>query len=240
MLMQRGADCFNALYVAPVMGDEGQNCYQTQIESRNVVRKVRVRRFLIPLIFLLLSGCGRSADVPNMRRADVLATLGLSPSFDPMEAALRAREWVYVKNNPLPQKASSYSSDDPFAAYVGLKNGTASFLCDGMAFVYRNMLRELGIDARYVVIGDEDYFTSGDTRDTHTTVDVYLDGWVSMDPSFNVTYYCDGIKSSTVDLVACHQQGKSITWSYGGVVYSGRTLEEYYLPFTDLLYGYEL
>lgn len=200
------------------------------------------KKHIVPLLVVLLVGCSQSAAyVPGAHRAEVLARLGLTDTFDPADAALEAREWVYKANNPVPPSPSPYSTGALYQAYAGLASGTTGYYCDGMAFVYYFILRELGLDARVVIIGDADYFTTGNTLDTHTTVDVYLDGrWVSMDPTFNVTYQCNGADSSVVDLVACHEDGKTVTWSYGGVVYAGRTLEEYYIPLTVLLYGYQI
>ena len=200
---------------------------------------MRGRRVFLFAFVGVLAACGSEepSSVPDAaRRAEILADLGLSESFDPREAALEAREFVYATNHPIPPEPSPYGHD-LYAAYTALKGGSR-YYCDGMANVYHFMLSEMSIPSRVVVIGDRDYFTTGSTLNTQTTVDVDLGGWVSMDPTFNVTYRCDGQEASTVDLVSCRRAGKEITWTYGEVVYPERSLEGYYIPLTDLLYDY--
>lgn len=193
------------------------------------------------LLCLFLAACGggssgESSQVHNQIRSEIMADLGLAEGFEPSEAVERAREWIYIKNNPLPASSSSINEEDPYQNYIGIKYGTKSFACAGMSYTLAWMLEQIGIPARQVSIAAKSFFDGTNPYATHQTTEAFINGeWIVHDPSFNVTFQCDGNTTSVAGLMAC--QGP-ITWTYGSVVFSSRTLEVYPVPFAEHLYGY--
>ena len=190
------------------------------------------------LFVLACAGCRQTDQrpIPGTHRQEVLLDIGLEPSrsFDDTEAALRAREFVYLTNTLPADRSTRFSTrSDFYPVYIAWKAGDAQFLCGGMSYVHAWMLEELGIPARSVLLATEEFF-NGDRFATHVTTEGYIDDqWQVLDPTFNAALHCG---SSTADVLAL-RECNDVNWTVGTQL-PGRTLDEYPTPFIDYLFAY--
>jgi len=132
---------------------------------------------------------------------------------------------------------------DPVDSLLKLKCSQAKMFCGGMSSTYAWMLSMFDIPARTVEFTTQTFIDGGRRNDTHVTVEVYdkkTDRWYVSDPTFSISLMCQG-RRQLADVEKpreCTINGEGISYVSNGIEYlKGRTVEEYYLPYSDLLFG---
>lgn len=204
---------------------------------------------IIPLV-LLLSGCGSGSDdigsPVGSYRAEVMSDLGLTEPVSPMDAAIKAREFLYAQNSPVyystspTHKTETKNRDRMHAMYVGIKDGSRIYVCDGLAYTLKFMMEEIGLQARVVVIGNAAHFGGPGQDASHVIPEVLIDGrWVAVDPLFNTTYHING--GPAVSMAEAVARATQVTWQYGTATDNPeRTIEYYYGTLDWMLAGWRL
>lgn len=201
------------------------------------------KNYTLALVFLLV-GCGAPLESPNYGQ-EIRADLGYSQTetIDPLDAAIRAREFIYATNSPVTVNTSSdeyyyYNREVKYQAYANMKRG-AIYVCDGMSQVFVFMMEELGFQARVVIIGSAPFFDNLDkNQPSHTLPEVMIGAkWLAVDPTFNTVYQCrgEGPYLSASGMIAC---GAETTWLYGRNIDPQRTIEYYYSSLAWMIYGW--
>jgi len=150
------------------------------------------------------------------------------------------RDFVYRKTIVGP---GDFDYQNPVNHFISLDNGASKMLCGGMAQTYSWLLNQHGIPARTVQLATQKFVEGLRRNDTHVSVEVFdanLGTWIVSDPTFNVSFKCDGIGPllNFSELYQCKSNGKMIEPIENGYTYiEGRRVNQYYLPYSDLLYG---
>jgi len=129
-------------------------------------------------------------------------------------------------------KIDFFTAADPVAIYRHAQAG-GGLVCEGMAKFYHGVLLAHGFEAR--IVGLKRNLL--DIYDTHTTVEVLVDGkWVIFDPTFNVSYQRNGKLLSAQEIKQSFYEGSFAVITprfYGEVRYPAR-LENYYMNWLPL------
>ncbi|MCV3243673.1 hypothetical protein [Mesorhizobium sp. ZC-5] len=116
--------------------------------------------------------------------------------------------------------------------------GQESFnYCSSLSTTLDWMLGLFGIEARSTHFAAQSFFT-GSLGDTHTLVEALIDGRViAIDPTFNTTYSCgDRDLLDAKAMIECASTGQ-FNHHYIAKPRPGRSLAEYYIPITKILYA---
>lgn len=162
--------------------------------------------------------------------------IGLKNNTPTFEIALIARDFIY-RQSKVGKETPMYR----WERYEKTVQKNITHSCGGMAMTYQFMLQSLGIPARLVQLATHKFIEGKNMYDTHETVEVFALGkWSVFDPTFNVAFNCSDGKTylSVPELKQCVESNYSIIPIKGKTQISGRTIEEYYLPYTDLLFAY--
>ena len=179
---------------------------------------------------------GAKADVAKLIRHKFLKDSNVRS--DALIVTLR--DYVY-KNTVIGTDQFDYG--DAVDHFITLDLHENKMVCFGMAAMYSWLLRQFDIPSRTVVMAAKSFVDGDRLGDTHASVDVYDEvnqKWYASDPTFNVSFKCNG-KGELLDyeeLVSCLRKGGTITTVRNGVTYlKGRTVGEYYIPYSDLLFA---
>lgn len=165
------------------------------------------------------------------------------------ERAIILRDHVYSGNKPsLP--AAKEPVPLTVEKYKAIVSGQSPQICTGMSLVYIGLLQAFGIPARLVSLANNEAVNrtqssenpSAKIPDTHSTVEVFLNNrWVLQDPSFNTQWELDGKSLGILELRQAYLSKKNpIPTTNGRKVLPGRSLQEFYIPYQDLLAHVEI
>lgn len=150
------------------------------------------------------------------------------------------RDYVYRKTVV---GSGDFDYRDPVGHFLKLDNGKAEMLCGGMAQTYVWILSQYNIPARTVQLATGKFINGQRKNDTHVSVEVFdasRKKWIISDPTFNASFTCNdqGDLLDFQELYDCNRMGDKVTPVEDGVNYlPGRRVHEYYLPYSDLLFG---
>jgi hypothetical protein len=180
------------------------------------------------------------ADLANENNKILIRELLLAEIGSDANIIIGLRDYVY--NKTILGKGN-IEQFNPVSQIIKLKNSKANMMCGGMAFTYKSLLSAFDIPARTIQLATKEYIDGYRRNDTHVTVEVYdskMGKWYLSDPTFNISLMCNNKKqlADIEELRECAINGQGISYVRDGVQYiKGRTIEEYYLPYSDLLYA---
>ncbi len=105
-----------------------------------------------------------------------------------------------------------------------------------MAIAHAWAMNVLGIPARTVELGGQNFLSGNDRYQTHTFAEVFYDGdWHISDPTFNISVNCaDGQKHLSVkDAFACLERGADLVGVQGKTTNTGKTLADFNSDYSD-------
>lgn len=156
-----------------------------------------------------------------------------------IDSQIRAiRDLVYRDN----KVGSSTGTISPGQIFTRLGEPGYEQLCGGMSEAYAWALKRVGVPARVVQLASQRYLDGEDRFDTHVTVEAFVDGkWRVSDPTFNTEFQCSGSDEflDIEGLKQCNATGGEIIPVKGASQIVGRTLEDYYAPFSEFLAAYK-
>lgn len=204
--------------------------------------KIKVYAFIV-LIFSIafcVSGytqkLGGYADSIRLKEY-MLVHIPALQSADELQKVRLLRNYVY-------QHVSVGNSGIFKVSYEGIYqalSGMTPFLCYDFARTYMALLDLYGIPNRLVQLYSKNYIDKVNEGDTHASVEIFLyNKWVIEDPTFNVEWHFQGIMLNYDELTHLFHQGKQpIATMNGFPPAQERTVENYYIPYKDLLYEKE-
>lgn len=208
-------------------------------------------RLTLIIMLALLTACGHDDYIPGVHRDQVMADLQIAESdLENTEAVVAlVRDYVYANNigpdnwplfPPFGPVTPVDDGGDFYNQYLQWKAGNVRYQCGELGYVQAFLLEELGIPARGVALATADY--PEDIYTTHVTTEAFYNGkWIVSDATFNVTFQCDGGDDlGIVEMRACLDNGGTLTSERGVTSRPTLTLEEYWYPFDDLLYSYQI
>ncbi|MBD2015735.1 transglutaminase domain-containing protein [Microcoleus sp. FACHB-53] len=160
------------------------------------------------------------------------------------EGAIILRDHVYSRNKiflpiaevPVPLTVEKYKA---------IVSGQSPQICTGMSLAYIGLLQAFDIPARLVSLANNEAVnrtqspknSAAKIPDTHSTVEVFLDKrWVLQDPSFNTQWELDGKPLGALELRQAYLSKKNpISTTNGRPVLPRRSLQEFYIPYQDVL-----
>ncbi|MBD2127296.1 transglutaminase domain-containing protein [Microcoleus sp. ZQ-A2] len=160
------------------------------------------------------------------------------------ERAIILRDHVYSRNKiflpiaevPVPLTVEKYKA---------IVSGQSPQICTGMSLAYIGLLQAFDIPARLVSLANNEAVnrtqspknSAAKIPDTHSTVEVFLDKrWVLQDPSFNTQWELDGKPLGALELRQAYLSKKNpISTTNGRPVLPRRSLQEFYIPYQDVL-----
>ncbi len=172
-------------------------------------------------------------NVPEMRQAQT-----------DWERAIILRDHVYSGNQispslgkePIPVTVENYKA---------IVSGESHQWCTGMALLYMGLLQVFGIRSRLVNLASGEAVNrrhSAKIPDTHSAVEVLLDErWVVQDPTFNMQWELDGNPLGILELRQAFLSNKHpISTTNDRKVLPRRSVQDYYIPYQDLLAHVEI
>lgn len=171
-------------------------------------------------------------------RAD--AGLPLTGALDPATADAAVRDFIHRtnivgSNRPI----GKY----PAKVYSGIGTEEGALLCGGMAIAHAWAMNTLGIPARTVELGGQNFLSGKDRKQTHAFAEVFYDGdWHISDPTFNISVDCsDGEKHiSAKEAFACLEREETLVGVQGRNTVPGRSLADLRAKYSSYFAAYEL
>ena len=201
------------------------------------VMKLRVE---LESVQIELESSRADVDLANENNKILIRELLLTEIGSDANIIIGLRDYVY--NKTILGKGN-IEQFNPVSQIIKLKNSKANMMCGGMAFTYKSLLSAFDIPARTIQLATKEYIDGSRRNDTHVTVEVYdskMGKWYLSDPTFNISLMCNNKKqlADIEELRECAINGQGITYVHNGTQYKmGRTIEEYYLPYSELLYA---
>ncbi len=154
------------------------------------------------------------------------AGLHLTGALDKRAALLAIRDYVYRSFDNEPEELASVTPDIVYAALGSDEN---NMYCGGAALAYTWALNAIGIPARFIQLGGQDFLAGKDLYQTHATVEAMIDGkWEISDPTFNVSVRCtdNDIENLSVHGVrTCLALGGTLKYLPGRTQFKDRLVE---------------
>ena len=180
----------------------------------------------------------------DLRAAVLQAVPEIKQAKTDWERAILLRDQIYSGNKmflpiapvPVPLTVEKYRA---------IVSGQSPQICTGMSLAYIGLLQAFDIPARLVSLANHEAVNrtqspknpAAKLPDTHSTVEVFLDNrWVLQDPSFNTQWELDGKPLGVLELRQAYLSKKNpISTTNGRKVLPGRSLQEFYIPYQDVL-----
>lgn len=173
----------------------------------------------------------------DFARNVILRDAGLSheQSETSLVRARSIRDWIYrtseVGGGTIPPTGP--------LIYSKLGSVGGEQLCGGLSVAYAWALQTVGIEARVIQLAAETYLSGRNQYDTHVTVEAKLgDRWIVSDPTFNAEFECSsspGLRIGILEMRECLDAGDELIPLQIGTAIPSRTVESYYLPYSELL-----
>ncbi|HVK12470.1 MAG TPA: transglutaminase domain-containing protein [Gemmataceae bacterium] len=166
-----------------------------------------------------------------MKRVAVRLDPGLAHAPDRMSLVLRLRDFVHHRVRQGANTAAWPARDEYQRFVQAIVSREEAVMCQGAAWLYRDLLNAFGIEAREVSLFSRTYW------ENHASVEVRLDGrWVVMDPTFNVAFTDD-----TGRLLSFAELAKRRRWTVrdDGLAARDRWVINERKPYVDYLYRIE-
>ncbi len=203
----------------------------------------------INLLFWAWSSGGLQFEFANRReisairsenRKLLLEILRIDQSTEASELIIELRDYVYRKTILGP---GDFDYQNPFDHFIKFNQNQVEMYCGGMAMTYSWLLGKLGVPSRTVQLLSKRFYQGDTSGETLVSVEVFdnkLNKWIISDPTFNVSFTCDGQGEllSLQDLYDCKSRGREIAAVENGITYlPGRRLSEYHVKYADLLFS---
>lgn len=116
-----------------------------------------------------------------MKRIALRIDPALGRARSTTELAILLRNHVY-QIAMLGSSSDAWTAADAYSRYLSVLTHHEPILCQGLQFLYTDLLNAFGLRARYVSLW------AADNINNHATVEVALGGrWVAMDPTYNIS-----------------------------------------------------
>lgn len=164
--------------------------------------------------------------------------LGLSASDGTIAKAKAITNFVYQRSN-VTRATPPMSFANP-RSWFAAPPRTIDGLCGRFGTAVVELCAALGIVARPVALATQKFFDGTSPGDTHVLAEVFdpaYERWILFDPTFNVVFAGpDDRMMGLRELLASESQGSSWRIVPIGPLRQGRTVDEYYLKYSELLF----
>jgi hypothetical protein len=148
--------------------------------------------------------------------------------FNDYHKVIEIRNYVY--HHVKLARGGTFSNK--YVKIVSILDGKEGLLCGGISAVYASLVSLYDIPVNYVQLISTDCENYNLCNDSHVAVEVKIDNkWQAQDPTFNIEWEAD-----FNNLKYLFNMGREpLPNSNNFTMIKGRTIEEYYLPYRNLL-----
>ncbi len=173
-------------------------------------------------------------------RALWLPSMGLTETGDTVAIAKAAASFVYRRSRVTGPDATQFRSFGSPGSWVADPAKTIDGSCGNFALAMVDLCTQLGVHARIATIATSRFAAGLASGDTHVLVEVFdpeSRKWVLLDPTFNTAFRGPG--GELVGLKELFRLASAkLKWVVEpiGPLRPGRSIQEYYLTYEDLLF----